>query len=293
MNYNDDELLEELKHRFNQQRKSLEELEYLTEKLKDLNHKLEESEKVKSHFLSNIRNEIINPFASIIGLSQSIKNIPSEKIEKIYSMATMIHSEAFDLDFQLHNIFAAAEIEAGDLTLQYATLDVNEFCNTIISSFKHEIDKKELKVNYTSNTSPIPLNSDPEKLKIIISNVLSNAIKYSSKGADIDININSDGGTVVIAIQDYGIGIEEKSQKLIFDRFKRVDDTINSLNTGHGLGLSVVQAYLYLMGGSIDLFSEVNNGSTFIISIVNNENKNGDYFFDDDDVMFESGGEVF
>lgn len=290
--YNDDELLEELKNRFYQQRKSLKELEYLTGKLKELNHKLEESEKLKSHFLSNIRNEIINPFASIIGLSQSIKNIPSEKIEKIYSMATMIHSEAFALDFQLRNIFAAAEIEAGDLTLQYAILDVNELCNTIISSFKHEVEKKELKVNFSSNTSEIPLKSDPEKLKIIISNILSNAIKYSNKGAEIDININSDEAFVVIGIQDYGIGIDEKSQKLIFDRFKRIDDTINSLNTGHGLGLSVVQAYLDLIGGSIDLFSEVNKGSTFTISIINYENVNGNSL-GDDDVMFESDGEVF
>lgn len=290
--YNDDELLEELKNRFNQQRKSLKELEYLTGKLKELNHKLEESEKLKGHFLSNIRNEIINPFASIIGLSQSIKHIPSEKIEKIHSMATMIHSEAFALDFQLRNIFAAAEIEAGDLTLQYAILDVNELCNTIISSFNHEIEKKELKVNFSSNTSQISLKSDPEKLKVIISNVLSNAIKYSNKGADIDINVNSDEAFVVIGIQDYGIGIEEKSQKFIFDRFKRIDDTINSLNTGHGLGLSVAQAYLYLIGGSIDLSSEVNKGSTFTISIVNYENVDDDSL-GDDEVMFESGGEIF
>ena len=290
--YNDDELLEELKNRFNQQRKSLKELEYLTGMLKELNHKLEESEKLKSHFLSNIRNEIINPFASIIGLSQSIKNIPSEKIEKIYSMATLIHSEAFALDFQLHNIFAAAEIEAGDLTLQYAIFDVNELCTTVISSFSHELEKKEIKVNYSSNNSQIPLKSDPEKLKVIISNLLSNAIKYSNKGADIDIKINSNGGFVGIEIQDYGIGIEENSRKIIFDRFKRIDDTINSLNTGHGLGLSVVQAYLDLLGGSINLFSEVNKGSTVSISIVNNENEIGDSF-SDEDVMFESGGEVF
>lgn len=290
--YNDDELLEELKSRFNQQRKSLKELEYLTGKLKELNHKLEESEKLKSHFLSNIRNEIINPFASIIGLSQSIKNIPAEKIDKIHSMSTMIHSEAFALDFQLRNIFSAAEIEAGDLTLQYAILDVNDLCNSIISSFKHEVEKKELKVNFSSNTSEIPLKSDPDKLKVIISNIFSNAIKYSNKGADIDININSDEAFVVIEIKDYGIGIEEKSQKLIFDRFKRIDDTINSLNIGHGLGLSVVQAYLDLIGGSIDLSSEVNKGSTFTISIVNYENVDGDSF-GDDDIMFESGGEMF
>ncbi len=290
--YNDDELLEELKNRFHQQTESLKELEYLTGKLKELNHKLEESEKVKSHFLSNIRNEIINPFASIIGLSENIKNIPSEKIEKIYSMATLIHSEAFALDFQLNNIFAAAEIEAGDLALQYALLDVNELCNTIISSFKHEIVKKELKVNYSSNNSQVPLKSDPRKLKIIISNILSNAIKYSNKRADIDIKVHSDGAFVVIEIQDYGIGIEEKSQKLIFDRFKRIDDTINSLNTGHGLGLPVVQAYLDLIDGSIELSSEVNKGSTVTISIVNFKNVN-DESFDDDDILFESGEEVF
>ncbi len=288
----EEELLEELKNRFNQQRQSLKELEYLTVKLKDLNHKLEDSEKLKSHFLSNIRNEIINPFASIIGLAQNINQLPAEKIDKIHSLSSMIHSEAFALDFQLQNIFAAAEIEAGDLAPQFAFLDINELWESMINLFKHEIDKKQLKINYETNNENINIKSDPQKLKIVFSNLLSNSIKFSQKNGNIDINVFLDKDNLTIKIKDEGVGIEEKLQKIIFDRFKRIDDTINSLNIGHGLGLSVTQAFLELLDGNISVESEINKGALFIVKI-NKIISAEDIILGEDDVLFESDGEVF
>ena len=108
----DEELIEELRRRMTTNTRSLEELKELNEKLLEVNKKLEESEALKSHFISNITNEIINPFTSILGLSRSILAVKKENWKKVISMVALIHSEAFNLDFQLRNIFLAAKIEA-------------------------------------------------------------------------------------------------------------------------------------------------------------------------------------
>ena len=101
----DKELIEELQYRFSQNKKSLEELSALTKQLQTVNNKLKESEKLKSLFLSNIRNEMNNPLASILGLSQNIQSIDPKHWERTRIMATHIHTEAFSLDFQLKNIW--------------------------------------------------------------------------------------------------------------------------------------------------------------------------------------------
>ena len=97
----DQELIDELQKRFEENKKTIQELKDLTEELKIVNKKLEESEALKSHFISNITNEIINPFTSILGLSRNILAVKKENWKKVISMVALIHSEAFNLDFQI------------------------------------------------------------------------------------------------------------------------------------------------------------------------------------------------
>ncbi|MBO4373189.1 MAG: hypothetical protein J5826_09675, partial [Bacteroidales bacterium] len=108
----DEILLEELSKRIERYKSALANTSSYNKQLLELNKKLSESESMKSHFISNITKEIINPFASILGLAKSITECADESPEKMKRMAAMIHREAFNLDFQFKNIFAAAEIEA-------------------------------------------------------------------------------------------------------------------------------------------------------------------------------------
>jgi len=263
--------------------------------LKHLNQKLEDSEKLKTHFLSNIRNEIINPFASIIGLSQNIQMLGPDKIQRIKSIAAMIHSEAFTLDFQLQNIFAAAEIEAGEVSPQYMKVDIQSIFSSVIDAYKHEIDKKHLRVNISSNQDEIYFVTDAEKLGIIFSNLLSNCIKYSHPEGTIYIQIKEKGPDLEFIVKDEGIGIDPGFSKLIFDRFKRIDNTINTLNSGYGLGLSIVSSLLEMINGTIRLESEPDNGTTFIVDIPEAKLPEGSegYAMDGNEFMFENDGDVF
>ena len=136
----EEELLEELRNRMLQCKNNLRQLQELNEELKKANIKLSESEALKSHFLSNVTNEIVNPFASILGLSKAIMEI--KDFNKTRSMAQLIYNEAFNLDFQLKNIFAAAKVEAGQTNVEINNVDISGVINSVIDTYKHKAEQK-------------------------------------------------------------------------------------------------------------------------------------------------------
>jgi len=265
----DKELINELKRRFEQNKQSMRQLKELNNKLKIVNKKLEESESLKSHFISNISNEIINPFTSIITLSKSILSVKKEDWKKVISMVALIHSEAFNLDFQLRNIFMAAKIEAGELQPENVNSDLNGIIQSVIDSFRIESMKKDVIINfdYHSDRNNNNFKTDPEKIRIVITNILSNAVKFSYHNRNVDVICKLQPENVVLIIRDYGTGISKENQKIIYDRFKRIDSGINSLNRGHGLGLSVSKAIIDLLNGKIEIDSEEEKGATFTLTI--------------------------
>ncbi|HOP04207.1 MAG TPA: HAMP domain-containing sensor histidine kinase [Tenuifilaceae bacterium] len=293
----DNELLEELKRRFEQNKNAVKELKSLNDELKTVNKKLEESEAMKSHFISNITNEIINPFTSILGLSRAILSVDKENWKKVVSMVALIHSEAFTLDFQFRNIFVAAKIEAGEVFPEILNVDVENLIEGVIESFKLEARKKKLHVNLEfnikSDNSPYLFKTDPEKLKLILANLLSNAINFSFEGGVIDIVTSYEKESLVILVRDHGIGISKENQKVIFDRFKRLDSGINSLNRGHGLGLSVNKAIIEMLNGHMDIKSELGKGACFTIHIPETDIPATDFASDANETFFDSEEETF
>jgi signal transduction histidine kinase len=268
----DEELIEELRNRFRMNKEAVEELQELNREMRIVNKKLEESESLKSHFISNITNEIINPFTSIIGLAKHILSVKKEDWKTVISMVALIHSEAFNLDFQLRNIFVAAKIEAGEIYPEILNVDIKTLTSSVLDSFRFEAKKKNLTLDFhfeipAKEGETVYFKTDPEKIKLILSNLLSNAIKFSFEKQTIDLRAWMEENKLFVAVEDYGTGISEENQKKIFDRFKRLDTGINSLNRGHGLGLSINKAILDLLKGTIDIQSELGKGSKFIISI--------------------------
>ena len=268
----DKELIEELRIRMIEKTEALYELKSLNEKLIMVNKKLEDSEAMKSHFISNITNEIVNPFASILGLSKNILSVNKENWKKVFSMVAMIHTEAFSLDFQLKNIFAAAKIEAGEIYPEIGKVDIKNLVKSVTDSFRIEAQKKKVSFDVTFD---LPLGedeifyfkTDPEKLKLILSNLVNNAIKYCFNDSKIAVVVWSEMSVMFISVLNQGDSISDEYKQLIFDRFKRIDSSITSINRGHGLGLSIIKSLLDLLGGNISLQSDRDNGTTFIIGL--------------------------
>ena len=242
--------------------KKMEELkarnEILTAKLVKVNERLKESEAFKSHFLSNVTNEIVNPFSSVMILSENIQKLQENEMDRIHKMAALIYDEAFQLDFQLKNVFAAAMIEAGLDDVVSVNTDLEGTVNRTIRYFDRERTKKELRISFDIDEGADrdrikSFKVDVDKLELVIKNLLSNAIKYSPHGAEIILKLEMVDDNVKLTVRDFGKGIPKHEFLLIFDRFKQLDSRINSINTGHGLGLSIVNAYVHSFGGQVEL----------------------------------------
>jgi len=246
--------------------------EKLVRELKNVNLRLEESEALKSHFISNISNEIVNPFTSINGLSKTILETGHEDWKKVITMVAMIHSEALNLDFQLRNIFMAARIEAGETEQDISKTDVKQLIEDVIDTFHIEAKKRKIEIRYinqlpVSQNGPFYFQSDAEIIRLMLINLLSNAIKYSFDFSPVEITSCIQDHELVLSVKDYGKGISTANQNVIFDRFKGLDSGINTLYRGHGLGLSINKALLDILGGRIQVTSEKNEGSLFAIYI--------------------------
>lgn len=268
------ELIEEVKKRFEAKNKALFDLKMITRKLEDVNRKLQESEALKSNFLSNIRNEINNPLTSILVMSDNITSGKSSSCEECASMAAIIYTEAFNLDFQLRNIFAAAEIEAGESFPAVTKVDVHKLIVNVIDSYRHIANKKQVTICFDCASEPaapgpsVPFfKTDPDKLQIIISNLLSNAVKYSRDGSRVILKAWMHDGQLNIMQEDSGIGIDEADQQVIFERFRQLETGTTKSYLGQGLGLSVTKALVELLNGTVSVASIKGKGSIFTVLV--------------------------
>ena len=270
-NLTDEQLLAELKKRFGENQQNIAELKLLNEELLSVNAKLLESEKLKSHFLSNIRNEIINPLSSILSLSKNIAGSNNESLHIARNQAELIHEEAFTLDLQLANIFASAEIEAGELNPEIYKVDVAGLFQSEIERFKDFAAKRKLIFEF-ENELPgkdggFSFRTNPEKVKMILANLLVNAVSCSTDPGKIIIRAKNDDDKLVFDVQDFGKGIAPENLQIIFDRFVQLDKDIYTENRGNGLGLSIIKTYLEFLSGNINVKSEPGKGSTFTVTI--------------------------
>jgi signal transduction histidine kinase len=295
-NLSDKELLAELERRFKENHKVIDELNKVTQELKIVNTKLKDSEALKSHFISNICNEIINPFTSIIGLTKSILEVKKEDWKTVITMVAHINTEAFNLDFQLKNIFAAAKIEAGEIYAEAVKANIKSIVENVINDFKYEARKKKISITSEyklDDEDNFKFVTDPEKFQLIIANLVSNAIKFSYVEGKVEIKTQiNNKKELEVVVRDYGEGINEANQQIIFDRFKRADSGINSTIRGHGLGLSINKAFLDLFDGEIKVDTKPNEGSTFTVTIPESEEIDQGMSHDGNEFIFDDG-EIF
>lgn len=265
--------------------------EELIRNLYDVNEKLRDSERFKGHFISNVTNEIVNPFTSVLAMSQNIKQLKEGELSKAYHMAELIYEEAFHLDFQLRNIFAAALIEAGKDEVKASLIDLNELGIQAQQYFKPFLDKKciGLSVDFVDEREEKDLSgfvSDKEKLDLILKNLISNSIKYSPDKSVVSVSFLINNNHLLLEVSDCGKGINSEDRKVIFDRFKQLDEKINSVNTGHGLGLSIVEAYAEMLGGWVALAD--NTGCGVVVKVCIPQSQESKDWDDLDDFIIDS-----
>lgn len=269
----------------------------LEEELRRVNQKLLSAEKVQSDFLSNIKNEINNPLTSILGLLKVANDNPEDHQGNV-QINKMVYKEVHNLNFQMRNILTAAEIEAGQTSPNVSKFNVSELISSVCQTFI-SIDASKEDLLTVVASGDLDFVTDKEKLSIILSNLVSNALKFNKPDEKVIITAEQESeNKLILSIRDFGVGIDEESLKSIFDRFKQLDSGTRKEFGGHGLGLSVVHALVSMLNGDFSVDSIAGKGTTFIVEIpLINASQSQSVFYDDDEgILFgldEEGEERF
>lgn len=258
----DEALLDEVRRRMSLSEKTIHEQQDMLQEMQRLNARLEQSEALKSHFISNIKNEINNPVASILALTQNIVDKQSSLPADVLRNLKLIYNEAHALDFQMANIMTAAEIEAGQVTPQWVEVGVSKVLEQVIQSFETVREKKGVPVRVTGDAS-VQFVTDGRYFRIILANLVSNAIKFTPGSDAVVVNLRATAEQLVISVTNAG-GIKQDDIARIFDRFTQLDTGTVKKYQGHGLGLSVIKSLVELLDGSIAVTTQV-PGVTFTI----------------------------
>ncbi len=269
MNLSDDLLLRELTERFAASRKAFADLTVVNRKLLEMNERLQLSEALKSNFLSNIRNEINNPLNAIMGLAGQLV-IASDGNDGAIQLASLIGAEANHLDFQLRNIFIAAELEAGAVCPHCVKFHVAALLRDLVETFQYRAVNKNITIQLVlpDDEDELIAVADFDKIQIIVYNLLANGIEFSHDNGLVTVTASVAGdGNLLISVEDQGIGISPEDHQRIFDRFVQLETGTTRSHLGHGLGLSITKSLIELIEGNIALESTPGKGTIVTVTI--------------------------
>jgi signal transduction histidine kinase/CheY-like chemotaxis protein len=242
-------------------------------KLISAKEKAEESDKLKSTFLATMSHELRTPLNSIIGFSDIIN--PDIPFDKVVEYAKIINTSGNHLLKIVDDLFDVAMIESGEIKIIKDNFKIAALMNEVdqmINSENSHLFKPdvEIRLEIPKDYQALEIYSDASKLKQILINLLKNALKFTESGHieyGFSIKSKSENPHVEFYVKDTGIGISKNKQNLIFEIFRQVEDSDTRTYEGTGIGLSICRKLVNLLGGEINVDSEINRGSNFYFTI--------------------------
>jgi len=246
--------------------KGRDEYAILANAFNNMTEKLEQTEKTREEFVSNVSHEIKTPLAAIKVLSESILLQDSAPEAMYREFLQDIDSEVDRMTNITNDLLALVKLDQREQALNIEEVDLNHLVEEILKRLSPLAEQRNIALIYEAER-PVQLNADEIKLSLAISNIVENGIKYTPKGGTVKVNVDSDYQSAVITIQDTGIGIPEEEHDKIFNRFYRVDKTRDRETGGTGLGLPISRSTVLLHKGSINISSKPDEGTTFVIRL--------------------------
>ena len=246
----------------------------LNDKLEIALKKAEDASLAKTRFLNNMSHDIRTPMNVILGYAQLMENelkgkdMPEtlEHLEKLQQSGNLLLSI-------INNVLDMARIESGRMELDENYCRIEDVRKSLFAVFDEKARKKNIALHYTMNVEHEHVLTDVTKVKEIFVNILSNAIKYTPSGGSVMMNVDElpcdKPGYMIVRnrVSDTGIGMSQDYMTKIFDAFTREQNTTKSKIAGTGLGMSIVRKYVDLLGGTIDVESELGKGSTITVTL--------------------------
>ncbi|MCK9617049.1 MAG: response regulator [Lentimicrobiaceae bacterium] len=227
----------------------------------------EESDKLKTAFLSNMSHEIRTPMNAIIGFSSLLSEANLQQDEK-EEYIRLISENGNVLLNLINDIIDIAKIEAGEIQISKSPCQLNLMLNQLFEYFKNknQNSKVEIILSKANDISGFTIHTDALRLRQVYTNLIGNAMKFTDSGK-IEFGYTLQNNIIQFFVKDTGIGIAKESREVIFDRFRQADDSFTRKFGGTGLGLTISKNLLKLMGGDIWVQSEVGKGSDFYFTL--------------------------
>ena len=219
--------------------------------------KAEESDRLKSAFLANMSHEIRTPLNAIVGFSSLLAETDEAELRHVYMSLVQENNEL--LLNLISDILDISKIEAGMIDLVMGRVDVPQLCREVIATFSHKKRDTAVELRFDENSPQIVIDADKNRIVQVLSNFLTNALKFTTKGSIILSYSLEDENQVRFCVTDTGKGIPDEQKHEIFNRFVKLDSFVQ----GAGLGLSICQSLVKRMGGKIGVESREGEGSCF------------------------------
>ena len=234
-------------------------------KIKDALDKEKELNELKSKFLSLVSHEFKTPLSGILSSSTlAEKYTRSDQQAKREKHLTTIKNKVHYLTGILNDFLSLERLESGNVNYKFEKFNLQSLVNEVVYNANITL-KSNQDLEYTNDFQDIILHQDKGVLELALSNLLGNAIKYSKEDALIKFNIKTKTKNVYLEVEDEGLGIPEKDQKYIFDRYFRAENVANQQGTG--IGLNISKTHIENLGGNISFQSKEGSGTKFFISI--------------------------
>jgi signal transduction histidine kinase/HAMP domain-containing protein/ActR/RegA family two-component response regulator len=254
------------------------EIEQARQELEDRAHQLSLASKYKSEFLANMSHELRTPLNSLLILAQLLAQNPTRNLTaKQVEYAGIIHSAGSDLLQLINDILDLSKVEAGKMDINPERVALAQLLDYVDATFRPLTTQKSL--DFTIHTAPgvpVDLLTDDSRLRQVLRNLISNAVKFTERGSvrvriepatdgELPASVHRGGAVVAFRVEDTGIGIPEQQLEAIFGAFQQADGTTSRKYGGTGLGLSISREIAHLLGGALTARSTPGRGSTFTL----------------------------
>jgi len=218
---------------------------------------------VQTDFVANLSHELKTPIGAVAALADSLNG--ETETEVVWRLAERIVTESHRMSRIVDDLLDLSRVEFGG-TEEWTDIDLATVLVEVVSTNQHAAKRQGLGLSLTGSAELL-VRGDRSQLVSVFSNLVDNAIKYSEIGGIVNVSSTIKGEEIMVSVTDHGIGIAERDQKRIFERFYRVDKARSRATGGTGLGLSIVRHIVLEHGGAIDIRSEEGVGSTFTVRL--------------------------
>ncbi len=249
--------------------KSVDIQQSLNMELSNAKIRAEKALSVKTDFLANMSHELRTPLNSVIGYTVRLLKTPEDYSARQHQALNTIERNGRHLLAMINDILDFSKIEAQKLEMNFQQENLYQICDDVIAQMKADSEEKRLLLSYEHNETPLMIETDSVRLMQVLTNLVSNAIKYTETGSVIlAVEVDQALGCARLSVSDTGLGIAEEDRVRLFKRFEQFDsNTKFKIGHGTGLGLAIVANVSRLLGATVTVKSELGAGSCFTVTV--------------------------